>query len=236
VQLWQVYRCCEHTFIANTLAPQAVVIDLGMNTGEFATYMVERFACSVYGAEPDPSLYIRLLQQTAVKIIPCAVDGRRRTAVLRRAAGKCSSLLDGGFAVESQLEVEALGFEEFLSRAGLAERDRIDLVKVDIEGAELSMFEEAPAALLQRVGQFSVEFHDFIWPELSHRVRCVKSRLRSLGFRVINFSRDNTDVLFVNRELLDLGTSGEAYLKAVKYAKGIQRKLGQLLPASRQES
>lgn len=224
MRLWRVERCCEHSYIANPLAPDAVVIDLGVNIGEFAKCIAKRFACPIYGAEPDPDLYSRLSGCAGVKVIPCAVGARSGTGVMRRAVGKCATLLGGGFAADNQLEVEVLSFEEFLSRAGLAERDRIGLVKVDIEGSELSMFEETPDALLQRVEQFTVEFHDFIWPELSERVRRVKSRLHSLGFEIVNFSLDNSDVLFLNRKLLGTSLASSVYLRALKYAKGIHRR------------
>jgi len=58
---------------------------------------------------------------------------------------------------------------------------------------------------LVRNTQFTVEFHDFIHPEeLDGRVERVKRRLVSIGLRRINFSLDNTDVLFINRNLVPL--------------------------------
>ncbi len=233
MSLLRLVRRCEHSFVGNVLAPGAVVDDLGLNTGDFAIWIAERFGCAVYGAEPDPDLRNRSPQRADVKVFACAIGGRSEPIVLKRAPGECPTLLAGSFEPENELEVEVLSLEEFLSRAGLAGRDRIDLVKVDIEGAELAMFEEAPDALLQRVAQFTVEFHDFIWPELTNRVNRVRSHLRSLGFQAINFSLDNTDVLFLNRKLLGIGAAGDAYLRAVKYAMGIRRRAGRLLPAAR---
>jgi hypothetical protein len=151
------------------------------------------------------------------------VGGKSDSAVLRRASRKCSTIFAGAFEAENPCTVRVVGFEDFLSRAGLGKRDLIDLVKVDIEGAECCMFEEASDSALQRVAQFSVEFHDFIWPELRERVIRVKSRLRSLGFRSINFSLDDTDVLFLNRTVLDIGLCADVHLRAIKYANGIKR-------------
>lgn len=178
MSLIRVERRCEHSFVGNALAPGAVVVDLGLNTGDFATWIAERFGCAVYGAEPDPDLCNGLPKRADVKVFACAIAGRSELAVLRRAPGECPTLLGGSFKPENEMEVEVLSLEEFLSRAGLAGRDRIDLVKVDIEGAELPMFEEAPDVLLQRVAQFTVEFHDFIWSELANRVKQVRFRLR----------------------------------------------------------
>lgn len=230
--LWRVERCCDHSFIANALAPGAAVIDLGVNAGSFATWMADRFACVVYGAEPDPDLYKGLLQHGNIRVIPCAIGGRKELATLKRARGECPTLFGGAFQPDNQVEVNVLTLGEFLSRSGLAERERIELVKVDIEGAELAMFEETPDALLRRVVQFTVEFHDFIWPELCQRVNDVRLRLRSLGFQEISFSLDNSDVLFLNRDLLDVGPAVNAYLIAAKYARGIHRRTKRLLRMS----
>jgi FkbM family methyltransferase len=230
--LWRVERCCEHSFLGNALAPGTVVIDLGVNTGEFANWITDHFGCSVYGAEPDFELLSDLVQRKNLTVIPCALGGQNELGILRRRAGKCPTLFAAGFPADSELNVDVLTLEEFLWRTGLPENEPIGLVKVDIEGGEVSMFEEAPDALLGRVAQFTVEFHDFIWPELSLRVKRIKSRLRSLGFRVINFSLDNTDVLFLNEKLLGLGPAGDAYLRTVKYITGIRRRAGHLVPSA----
>jgi FkbM family methyltransferase len=220
---YSIERRCAHTFVADGLGAGSVVIDLGVNEGEFATWLTERFACSVFGAEPDPILYRRLARQDALRVFPCAVSGRSGSAILNRARGECATLLGGAFQPDDQLEVKVVSLEEFVSLAGLSDCDRIDLAKVDIEGAELPMFEEASDALLGRVAQFTVEFHDFIWPELLDRVSAVKRRMRSLGFQPISFSRDNSDVLFLNRRLIDVDSVSDAYLRALKYANGIRR-------------
>jgi len=99
-------------------------------------------------------------------------------------------------------------------------------MKVDIEGAELAMFESASDADLQKFTQITVEFHDFIYPEQSREVESIKRRLRGLGFWVINFSLDNSDVLFVNRATSGAGRLQYIRLKYItKYMSGIRRRL-----------
>jgi FkbM family methyltransferase len=226
-------RRCDHSFLTNGFGPEAIVIDLGVNNGKFATWIADRFGCTVYGAEPDRTLCDRLAQHRFLRIVPFAIGGEDGTAVLKRATDECSTLFGGSFEPEEQMEVQVLSLESFLSVVGLAGEKRFDLIKVDIEGAELSMFENASDDLLLRVAQFTVEFHGFIWPGLIDRVRRVKSRLNSLGFRIVNFSHDNTDVLFMNRRLLDVGAIGDVYLRTYKYATGIQRKARRLRQSAR---
>lgn len=226
---WGVERRCDHSFLASELGPRSVVIDLGANQGEFATWVAHRFGCTVYGAEADPHLCNRLAQHSNLRILPFAIGGRNGSAILKRASGECPTLLDGAFRPEDRLEVRVLTLERLIKLSDLQQCERIDLVKVDIEGAELPMFENTPDDVLLRVAQFTVEFHDFIWPELSDRVNAVKSRLCCLGFRIIDFSRDNSDVLFLNPTLLNVGDVEDVYLRTIKYTYGLRRVARRLL-------
>ena len=44
----------------------------------------------------------------------------------------------------------------------------------------------------------SVEFHDFLYPEQKSQVAQILRRMRAIGFWILPFSFDNTNVLFVN--------------------------------------
>ena len=96
---------------------------------------------------------------------------------------------------------------------------------MDIEGAEMEILETAPAELLRRARQITVEFHDFLYPELLPRVKAIQRRLAAAGFYVINFSQfTNGDVLFVRRDLISYPQY--LFLKyPVKYGRGVRRLL-----------
>ena len=64
--------------------------------------------------------------------------------------------------------------------------DRIDLVKMDIEGAELDVFDTISSLLLQRIVQMTVDFHDFLQPADIPRIEAVIRRLRREGFWTLN--------------------------------------------------
>jgi len=221
----EVARVCEHTFLISPLSKNAVVADLGANLGAFSYYIMERFDCGVVAAEPAPDLWLRLARQSRLKVLPVAIAGHSGTLMLKTHQTRCASglfALDCAGVLDTH-EVEALSFGDFLIRANLA---RIDLAKVDIEGSEIAMFDTASDADLLKVAQFTVEFHDFCFPELAPHVTRVKERLRALGFACINFSRDNTDVLFVNRALLELGALRYTWLRSmIKYRRGLERRI-----------
>lgn len=105
---------------------------------------------------------------------------------------------------------------------------RVDLVKMDIEGAEIDLFNRSSDEELQSLMQITVEFHDFIYPEQSPSVAAIRKRMESIGFWVLPFSLDNTNVLFVNRKT-GVGPIEVAYLRSiVKYSNGAIRRLGRV--------
>jgi hypothetical protein len=82
---------------------------------------------------------------------------------------------------------------------------RADLVKVDIEGAEVGLFMNAPDELLRGISQISMEFHDFCGLSTSEEIQQVSNRLRALGFEGFRFGIDNTNWLFARPNLRGVG-------------------------------
>lgn len=79
--------------------------------------------------------------------------------------------------------------------------ERIDLLKIDIEGAEIDVLKTTPATVLSRVAQLTIEFHcheSFGFGKLAE-VRQIINRLRQLGFIYLEFSPTLVNVLFLNR-------------------------------------
>jgi len=226
---------CGHSFLSTRLPTdqEALVVDLGANNGDFSSEMIRRFRCRVEAAEPVPELYDRVrrmaLPQLTIKNV--AITGRSEACMtLNLYNSRCASLLsplssaDAGTAVT----VTSKSLGDFLRTAFDCEPSRsIDLLKVDIEGAELEMFEAAEDRLLNRILQISVEFHEFLFPETRERIIEIKRRFTGLGFSVIDFSKVNTDVLFLN-PALRLGVLELLFLHCEKYRLGAGRILRRL--------
>ena len=76
---------------------------------------------------------------------------------------------------------------------------RVDLVKFDIEGAEVDVLKEARASDLTSCGQLTVEFHDRRPPLTRRDVDDVCRRMRAEGYLIVKPNWPNVDdVLFVN--------------------------------------
>lgn len=218
-------RISEHTFLVAPITPQSTVVDLGVNLGTFATSVIQEFGCSVVGVEPVPHLFdaIRATEGLTVERLAIAAEARQVTMFLSDSiyAATIDPRLSEGDA--PSVEVSAVSFGDLLDRFGL---DRVPLVKVDIEGAEIEMFDTTPVETLQRVDQFSIEFHDFLDPSHAADVQRVRQRLHSAGFAEMSFSTDNTDVLFVNQARVQFtGAQKAAAALFYKYPRGVSRNL-----------
>jgi len=228
----KIVRVAQHSFLAAPITPASTVLDLGVNTGDFTRGIVAAFGCKVIGVEPVPGLYEGLhdLDGLTVQQVAISADGKPATLYLNR--DTCATVDPRLVTPRAErVEVPTITFEALLDSHSI---DRAALVKVDIEGAELAMIESTPLATLQRVDQFTIEFHDFVEPRLAPAVAACRAKLRAAGFADMSLSGDNSDVLFVNRERIPFGRIHQTAATLLqKYPRGIRRKLDRRLGRDR---
>jgi FkbM family methyltransferase len=210
----------DHSYIPCLIDKESVILDFGLNRGKFAG-AVSPACFAVIGFEPDRSVIDEreLPKNVEVVIKAVAAVGDRVTFFLGQ--DQCSSMHFKGTDT-STTEVPAISFSEAYTYA----RSRlVSLVKIDIEGEENAVLMEAPAHLLVRIPQITVEFHDFLDPESSPLIKTTIDRMRTLGFHVFRFSqRSYGDVLFVNKLYYDPNVVEKAWIfLRYKYIRGIFR-------------
>ena len=215
-----------HTFFLPALGPDSIVLDLGASCGEFALEMQAMTCCDCYCAEASPSAFQVLEQHKTIETVLVAitgVDGPTSVYVGGCEGDKYWVMTQAGVVDnKSAQDVPGVTLKSFMAKCGI---ETADLIKVDIEGAELNMFEACSDELLSRVGQFSVEFHDFIDPSMLPRVQAIIQRLERFGFEAIVMTRNaHGGVLFFNRALLGIGAWDLFYMRSVeKYRRGLKR-------------
>ena len=215
-------RISQHSFIASVLSPDSIVFDFGVNQGQFALNVIRKYGCRVFGAEPVHELFdaVERHDRLALHRVAIGENGKAVELLVNDDDVLSSTVLEHGTA-KSVLGSEdslrtisetCVGLNEFRQ---LNHVDRIDLVKVDIEGAELDLFETTSDEAFRSCAQLTVEFHDYWYPDLANRTKQAKERLCDLGFRMIRFTPNNKDVLFVNPEEIKLSDSDWRYLTTV---------------------
>jgi FkbM family methyltransferase len=221
---FRIARVAEHSFLAAPITVGSTVVDLGVSLGEFATAMVKDFGCSVIGIEPVAQLIEEIPKIDRLTVEQFAVAAENKPVTLYLSSSALTATIDAELADAGApaVEVDGITLAEALDRHDLR---RAALVKVDIEGAEIQMLESASLETLQRVDQFSVEFHEFLNRHQRDEVTRIKHRLRSAGFAEIDFSTCNMDVLFVNQSRIPFTAAHRALaVMMYKYPRGLARR------------
>ena len=159
--------------------PPRVIVDAGANIGLTSVFFANRFPeARIFAIEPEPANFELLKRNVACypKVTPLR-------AALWKEDGPLQLFDPGsgawGFqARESRPGEQGVGTVPGLTLGSLMARcglDRIDLLKVDIEGAEKEVFEQSQA-WIERVGILMIELHDRDKPGCSEAVqRAVKN-------------------------------------------------------------
>jgi FkbM family methyltransferase len=169
--------------------------------------------------EANPDLYRRLTSDDDFPTLHCAAATENSTIAFNIARNdEGSSILP--LPEESKynclharsVDVPSMTLQAIMEQSGLPE---IDLLKMDIEGAEVAVLERCPASVLAKIAQITVEFHCDPSFGLVNRgqVLAVMRRLAAIGFSQYTFTENFTDVLFVNHRALRTGLLQRAGLR-----------------------
>ena len=197
-----------HTIYVPGITPGSVVLDLGANEGEFARQMSARFGGTYHLVEANPVLAERLRANGQFSVWECAVAASEGTIPFHVARNaEASSILTlpsesvYDAVLQETIEVRARTLESLLADIGAP---TIDLVKMDIEGAEVGVLSTLPRRTLVGIGQISVEFHSdpTFGFNLRDDVERVIRLVRRSEFECFDFARrPRLDVLFLNQRV-----------------------------------
>jgi FkbM family methyltransferase len=157
-----------------------VIVDAGANVGCASVYFARRFPrASIFAFEPESSNFTVLER-----------NGKRYSNIraIRGAIWNCDTELEiqnpsddkWAFRVQEPSAkgtstVPAFSMPAVMKMTGI---DRIDILKVDIEGAEKELFDESSKEWIDRVGVIIIELHDWIRPGCSDALSNATRELR----------------------------------------------------------
>jgi FkbM family methyltransferase len=176
------------------IAPHDVVVDVGANIGAYTIYAASRFpSVSVFALEPVKELRKRLEHNvrrnglTNVVTFPFALGGKDSEETIW-VDGSSSSIVYDNNSGKSEV-IHTTTFAHFLERSGLG---YVDVLKMDIEGAEFDVFQTLTPVVLRRIHRVTMEFHK-VSEEKS--ARALVMQLHTNGFRIDVLRGDQTGLL-----------------------------------------
>ena len=182
--------------------PPHTIIDCGGNVGYAAVYFANIYPeARIFSIEPEISNYIFLAKNVAPypNIIPFNGAVWKRNILLDvndEGAGACSfrtrELAEAGrgrFAGRTM----GLTIDSIMTITGM---DKIDLLKIDVEGAEDDLFVD-PTAWIERVGVIAMEIHDDRKPDC--RARIFRHAIKTFQFQRMN----GENVCFARSEFVE---------------------------------
>jgi FkbM family methyltransferase len=159
------------------------VLDIGAHVGAFTAWVTARSKCRILALEPNPAT--RALLEANVKRLHLgdrvavrgwALAGGPGVRRLRPDADSAASGLVLDVAI-GDVQVEAVDLAGAIAAAGFP---HVDVVKMDIEGAEYEVFESGAAGMIQTPDYWVVECH----PVDGIPIDSVERALESAGYEV----------------------------------------------------
>jgi FkbM family methyltransferase len=200
------YAPQETALVRARLSPGATFVDVGANWGYFTLLAAERVgpAGRVVALEPDPRLYAALRRNLErngwldrVAALPVAAADRPGTGTLAgfdEHGGNfgLSRLSHSASGAGPAFAVAARPLDDLLDERGL---DRVDLLKMDIQGGEaLALAGLRRSLAAGRVRRLLLELHPAEIAEHGRSVAELVQELRGFGYRgwAVDFSRAAT--------------------------------------------
>ena len=193
----QIFMNYEYEFDV-TDSPK-IIVDAGANIGLSAIYFQNRFPESkIFAVEPDPSNFEVLRLNTEmykqIRIAQYALWGNNENLNLaKRGLDKWGIQVEPVHKNESQVDETVQG----LSIPALMEKfdiERIDLLKIDIEGSEWELFNGRYDEWLFKVKILVIELHEHLRPGctllFNNAMNTIRHRRTYLGENIIIYNLD----------------------------------------------
>lgn len=168
--LWtykQIFIDEEYSFEGG-LCPESVIIDGGANIGLTSVYLDSKYDCKkIIALEIDVDNFQLLKKNTEGRpsVVPvfAAVWGKNQKLKMVDPGGGAWGY-QAAQASPEEANIEGLSINEIIERFSL---EQVDLLKLDIEGGELEVFDSEPKQWLEKIGIFAIELHEQIVPGVS---------------------------------------------------------------------
>lgn len=166
------------------IKPNDIIVDIGAHIGSFSVFS-SQYAKNVISYEASPENYKLLIEN--IRLNSLKNIKAQNTAIYSKKC-KMDFVLDKGntggnsFYLNSQkgkLQINAIPLSQIFTDHKL---NRIDFLKMDVEGAEYEILLNTPKKYLDKINKIALEYHDYFPTE--HNVQELVVFLKKNGFEV----------------------------------------------------
>ncbi|MEP6495567.1 MAG: FkbM family methyltransferase [bacterium] len=177
----QVFVDLEHD-VKSLTGDATVIVDAGANVGFSSVFFATAFPrARVIAIEPEDSNYAQLVKNSAAypNVVPVHAalwSERRRVRIANPESEQWAFRVaaSGSGDKEGDGLIAALGVADVMADYKL---DHIDILKIDIEGAETEVFGSGCEAWITDVGSIVIELHDYLKDGCSTAVHSAMDRM-----------------------------------------------------------
>jgi len=199
---------CYHIF--NQLNENSVIIDIGLgHDADFSSALNRRYACRCYGVDPTIKHRSSIEASTTTigeqfSYINAALGAKNGRQIFYESLDNVSgSFYDDHRNITNdhirEYEVAVVTLKDLIDHIGM---EVIDLIKIDVEGAEYEVLSKADREIISHFRQMVVEFHHDVIERysLADTKRIVR-RLSGLGY--LYYTVDGMNYLFFQEDLAE---------------------------------
>lgn len=174
-QPWYQINGDETLRIDYDLNPSSIVLDIGGYKGDWASPISNMYGSTIHIFEPikgfAEKIKHRFKNNTKVILHEVGLGARDEMVTIYVAEGGTSMIK----STEQMVKVEICDVHNFIKDL---QADKIDLVKINIEGAEYELLNRIiDTGDIQKIENIQVQFHDFV-PDAKNRMQNIQARLR----------------------------------------------------------
>ena len=166
-----------------------ICFDIGSNVGLFTKYLKLNNCNKVFCFEPNKmafnSLQKNLKDENELELFNLAVSYNNEP--LRLYIDDNNSLISSAHDVKNNYyDVETITLKDIFERNKI---QKVDFVKIDIEGMEFDLIENLEDSIFQKIDKFLIEYHDFYFTDGSQKLEKLKNKLSLMGYVIVNKHR-----------------------------------------------
>jgi FkbM family methyltransferase len=169
-----------------------VVFDIGAHIGYYTLIAAAHVGETgqVHSFEPVPDLFDALVRNVRLNCLPTAHVSRaaawkERASIAffmaKRFHGAVSSVVKTELCEDTPVSIEAISLDDYVREMKI---ERLDVVKLDVEGAELFVLQGLERSLANGAPEVICEMGEPLFNQLGYDTHTLVSYMRSLGYQV----------------------------------------------------